>query len=567
MSPRSCCDNDGSSQTETSSETTNVDPITSTTQSSTVHLGECGDGVIDLDEECDDGENNSNESKCKADCSVAQCGDGFTLPSEEACDDGSESQDCNADCTISACGDGILNATANEECDDSNSIDSDGCDRNCRHSPLGLLSSSGSHVCARFPDGSARCWGAGVFGELGYGDSGYDVCVIETMAISPCSSLPTCCIGDDELAGSADPIDLNNKIVQISAGVNHTCSVIEGGEVYCWGRNFSGELGYGNIEDIGDNELPGSAGPVALGGQAKQISAGEAHTCAVLTDNRVLCWGASSDGRLGYGTLENIGDNPGEMPPPEVELAGPVDSVSAGGSHSCAVLKSGDVQCWGAGFYGQLGYGDTQSVGDDEAPNTAGIVDIGGKAIQISAGSEHTCALLDDRRVRCWGRGDFGQLGYGDEENIGDDETPGSASTLSLGGHAVQVVAGSHHTCALLLGGSVRCWGAGYGGWLGLGNMLDLGDDERPDSAAPINLGERALQIADGCALVEGSKVLCWGPGSAGRLGHGDIPGDTCLEELQEDVFIFSCDVDSRCCIGDELGEMPPSPIIFEFDQ
>ncbi len=114
---------------------------------------------------------------------------------------------------------------------------------------------------------------------------------------------------------------------------------------------------------------------------------------------------------------------------------------------------------------GELGYGNTNDIGDNETPASAGDVDVGGTVVQIVAADLHTCVLLDTGKVRCWGSGfaDHGELGYGNTDDIGDDETPASAGDVDMGG-SVQHIAGGHlHSCALLTTGAVRCWG--YGAW------------------------------------------------------------------------------------------------------
>ena len=131
--------------------------------------------------------------------------------------------------------------------------------------------------------------------------------------------------------------------------------------------------------------------------------------------------------------------------------------------HTCAVLDDATVRCWGYDGDGRLGYGNTDSVGVSQAPGTVGPVDLGpGRTAKaISAGDAHTRAVLDDATVRCWGSGFDGRLGYGDTANVGDVKTPGSAGPVKLGhGRTAKAIsAGGAHTCALLDDGSVRCWG------------------------------------------------------------------------------------------------------------
>ena len=167
-------------------------------------------------------------------------------------------------------------------------------------------------------------------------------------------------------------------------------------------------------------------------------------------------------------------------------------AIAAGANHTCAILDDASVRCWGAGFGGQLGYGNTDTIGDDETPGTVGPIDLGAgrTATALTTGADHTCAELDDGTVRCWGSGLSGQLGYANSDTVGAGETPGTVGTVDLGTGrtATALTGGGVHTCALLDDGTVRCWGDGTEGQLGYGNNDDIGDDETPASAGPVAL-------------------------------------------------------------------------------
>ena len=177
--------------------------------------------------------------------------------------------------------------------------------------------------------------------------------------------------------------------------------------------------------------------------------------------------------------------------------ATPVAQVGAGLYHSCALVDAGTlpaptsrpVRCWGFSGNGQVGYANTTVIGDDEIPASAGPVDLGAgrTAIALAAGDYHSCAVLDDGNVRCWGYGNEGQLGQGSRGHIGDNESPGSVAPVRLGDGrtATAITAGGNHTCALLDNGSVRCWGLAEYGQLGLGNTPSIGDGEQVDSVEP----------------------------------------------------------------------------------
>ena len=368
------------------------------------------------------------------------------------------------------------------------------------------IGAGSDHTCALLDTGAVRCWGWGGLGQLGYGNG---------------SS-----IGANETPSTAGDVAVGAAVAQIVAGHAHTCAVLDTGAVRCWGSGGFSNLGYGNTGNIGDDETPASAGDVDVGGTVTQIAAGTFHTCALLATGAVRCWGNGGNGKLGYGDRITIGDNETPASAGDVDVGGTVTQITVGKYHTCALLDTGAVRCWGLGTNGRLGYGNASDIGDNETPATAGDVDVGGTVAQIVAGEEHTCALLDTGAVRCWGAGANGRLGYGNTNNIGDDEAPATAGDVDVGGTVVQIDAGLFHTCALLDTGAVRCWGAGAVGRLGYGNSITIGDDESPATAGDVDVGGTVVQIATGshtCALLATGAVRCWGSGANGKLGYGNI--------------------------------------------
>ena len=384
--------------------------------------------------------------------------------------------------------------------------------------PFAQIATGIYHSCAVLGPGDARvrCWGFGADGQLGYAN--------------------TQTIGDDEAPAAAGPVDLGagRTVTALAAGDYHSCAVLDDGSVRCWGFGSDGQLGLGGRIAIGDNETPASAGPVNLGAgrSATAITAGNRHTCALLDGGDVRCWGLGEVGQLGYENTNTI------LSP---NLAGPVDfgpgrsarAITAGGAHTCAILDDASVRCWGYNTNGQLGYASTTAV---LSPATAGPVNLGAgrTARAITAAAAHTCAVLDNGSVRCWGRNDVGQLGAGHQATIGDNETPGAVTPVDLGAGrtATAISAGGNqalaeaHTCAVLDDGSVRCWGSGALGRLGRGSLATIGDDEAPGSLPPVDLGagRTAIAISAGgqhtCARLDNAGVQCWGNGADGRLGH-----------------------------------------------
>lgn len=407
------------------------------------------------------------------------------------------------------------------------------------------------HACARLEDGSVKCWGFGEEGRLGYGN---DAAVGD---------------GQSEMGLNLPRVDLGagRTALDISVGHRHSCVILDDETLKCWGRNAFGQLGYGDKVSRGDG--PGELGDtlavvdLGTGRTVKQVSAGIEHTCALLDDSTVKCWGRANEGQLGYGNRNDLGDGPGEMgdvlQAVDLETGRTAKQIAAGGVQTCAILDTDQVKCWGAGFVGRLGYGNQNYLGDGpgEMGNNLPNVDLGtGRtAKKITSGDAHICVILDDDRLKCWGYGAFGQLGYGDANNRGDG--PGEMGDLlpfvdlGTGRTAKQVVSLEHHTCAVLDNDSVKCWGRGTNGRLGYGNLNHIGDNlgEMGNNLQPVDLGtgRKALQIATGadftCALLDDNTVKCWGMGANGRLGYGDT--------------------DTR---GDEPGEMGDSLLPVEIE-
>ena len=383
----------------------------------------------------------------------------------------------------------------------------------------------GAHACAELADGEVTCWGAGADGRLGYGN--------------------TSSIGDDEEPWEAGHVQIgaNHEVKAIAAGGAHSCALRDDGTVVCWGSQgpapaIPGVLGLGHKTVLGDNEHPGDL-EIALGGPAKAIAAGDQHTCAILATGGVRCWGTGTDGRLGLANVEHVGGDERPVDVATVRLPAEAVTIVAGGRHTCAVLANGRVQCWGKGDHGQHGLQSTNTLGDNEHPTHSLPIELG-KARSIAAGFNHNCAVMTTGGVVCWGAGAGGRLGYGNETTIGDNEGPSSAGHVNLGSgrHAVEISAGSEHTCVRTDDGNLYCWGIHRDGQLGYGERLDwagieqgmvvdhVGDDETPAQVGPVNLGRSAGSIALGrahsCIIAGDGTVHCWGNGSKGQLGYGN---------------------------------------------
>ena len=437
------------------------------------------------------------------------------------------------------------------------------------------------HSCAISGDDALWCWGANGSGQLGNGnlrDSPVPVKVakgdVKGFRAVSMGYAHTCAIGDghglfcwgDNSFGQSGGTALLEKPVPerlplgrgaraVAAGYAHTCAIRDGGDIVCWGFNGSGQLGDGGIED--------SSTPVAVdlgrGKSARAVTAGFSHTCALLEDGVVKCWGGNGFGQLGDGSTDN------RTEPVKVDLGRGtrVQSIVAGDSHTCAVLKGGFLKCWGSNELRQLGNGE---VGESFRPTRVdwmGVQFVKG----VAAGNDYTCAVVKGDSLACWGGNGYGQLGNGSTfsplgvvgVDLGRDR--GVRSVVAGEGHLCallsdnslvcwgnnsrgqlgdgrrekgsgllsqavykSVVTGNAHSCALREDGVPECWGGNEFGQLGDGGRLDR------HAPAPVHLpeGRVAVKVAAGChhscGLMDGHMLMCWGKNGFGQLGDG--PGD-----------------------------------------
>lgn len=336
------------------------------------------------------------------------------------------------------------------------------------------LASTGSRpgACAQLNDGSARCWGYNAQGQVGNGTA-------DTAAVP---------VTVQSLTG----------VTALSAGQLHTCAVT-GGTVRCWGYNAGGAPGNGTLVDgWSPNPVPGVT-------DATGVASGLNHSCALISGGTVRCWGYNSSGELGdggatYYTVSGV----------QVVGLSAATAVAAGSNHTCALLDTGTVTCWGLNADGQLGNGSTTSSKvPDAVPGLSGVT-------AISAADTDTCALLIDGTVSCWGSNYRGVLSNGSGSY---SSTPVAKAGIS---GATSISADSNHMCAVVAGGAVRCWGDNFNG--------QLGDGTTDSSAAPVTVigMDDAVQVVTGynssCALRRNGTAVCWGSDQYGQLGDAYGP-------------------------------------------
>jgi alpha-tubulin suppressor-like RCC1 family protein len=349
-----------------------------------------------------------------------------------------------------------------------------------------------SHSCALTASATVKCWGSGAFGQLGDGQSGTGV-----KASSPVTVMDST---------TSKPLA---NVAAISAGKYHTCALLAGGTVKCWGQGASGQLGLGT----GTTLLTRAQNAASSVSSAVAIAAGDLHSCALLVGGTVKCWGENASGQIGNNTRTDA------FTPVTVlgSLAG-VAGIAAGGSHSCARLQDGKVKCWGEDGSGQIG--NNTLLDDALTPQAVGggLTSVAG----IAAGGKHTCAVLATGGIKCWGENGSWQIGNNAATSMTDVKVPASGVTGVAG--AVAVSAGGSHSCARLGDGTVKCWGEN-GSWQ-TGNNAATGADVKLAAAVPGLSGAAATSgLAAGgshtCVQTSGAGVLCWGSNSSGQIGDG----------------------------------------------
>jgi alpha-tubulin suppressor-like RCC1 family protein/roadblock/LC7 domain-containing protein len=338
-----------------------------------------------------------------------------------------------------------------------------------------LIAAGRNHTCAATTAGGVECWGENEHGQL----------------------------GDGTTAGRNMPVPVNGlagEVTAIAAGNAHTCVLTSAGGVKCWGANGHGELGNGAAGDGGTpTDVSGLTGGVYA------IAAGNEHSCAVTTGGDVFCWGLNANGQLGDGTKTDS-----RIPVRVAGIFEAVKGIAAGAGHTCALTVRGGVLCWGDNQYGQLG--DGKGTKNRVVPEA--VIGLKEGVSAFSARGGHTCSLMTNSGVKCWGNNQYGQLGDGTKTNRA---VP--VDLLQLGRGVSAVAAGSDHTCASI-GGKVKCWGWNYYGQLGDGTKTTQGNPVAADGV-PVDVRMIGAGGAHTCVVTGRGGVTCWGGNSSGQLGDG----------------------------------------------
>jgi alpha-tubulin suppressor-like RCC1 family protein len=282
----------------------------------------------------------------------------------------------------------------------------------------------------------------------------------------------------------------------VAVGTFHQCALLTDGTVRCWGSNSDGQVGDGTGGL--DPEAWIRNKPVAAVGLSNvvSISAGDDHTCALLSDGMLRCWGDNTYGQLGMGDKDS---RPAAQP--VVGLTG-VASITTGWKNSCALLLDGTVYCWGKELTGLLL--SINSINTNLDTNHILIptqIPLVSNIQSLAIGDQHTCAILTGGTVSCWGR---------------DSRVVGENGNVSLPSSAQAIAAGSVHTCAVLLDGKVYCWGWGIEGQLGDGIEHKSGFVAPVQVVGLSNATAITAHIYNTCAVDTRGEVYCWGKDGIG---------------------------------------------------
>jgi alpha-tubulin suppressor-like RCC1 family protein len=342
--------------------------------------------------------------------------------------------------------------------------------------------------CARSSAGALRCWGHNADAELGDGTFEQRLLPVQVSG-------------------------LQSGVRALRSGFSASCAVLDDDSLRCWGQNARGQLGDGTL-----TRRPLAVTPIDQHNGVASVAVGGFHACSRRTDGSLHCWGFNAEGQLGDGAAST-------RPSPVLAtgLGGGALDVEAGYQFGCAATATGSVRCWGESSIANGQVVDGLTLGQRVPTTVAGVSGIA----RVASGESHACALSQGGGVVCWGLGFLGQLGDGNAATSFVPVTP-----VGLASGVLQVVAGGNHSCALLGGGTVRCWGHNFHG--------QLGDDSNSDRPAPVAVAglSGVTAIAAGwrhtCAVIAGGAARCWGDNvgdgfAGGQLGDGtrnssDVP-------------------------------------------
>lgn len=411
-----------------------------------------------------------------------------------------------------------------------------------------------THSCGIRTDGLAYCWGDDTSGALGNGSgqahSSTPMAVANahryrsiqigqegSCAIDDSGDLY--CWGKSYFSGGLDqgaPVLMGSgkKFRSVYADMTSACAIATNGISYCWGAGSNGKLGIGStstsysLAAVRMDNVTGDASWLKMAG-------GGASGCGLKSNGKIYCWGSNSDGQLGDNTTTS-------QPSPLNSVVATVDTfidLSVGESFACGINAEGYIACWGSASSGVLGNGQSTTNALVPVPLTSA-----GRYMQISSGLNHNCAVDSQGQLVCWGNDSHGKLGNGSDSSSDVTEPMVSDNTVKY----LAVASGANHSCALIADGTIKCWGHGDGGRLGTGNAVSQ------DFPVSVSGAETYFSVSTGdshsCALQSNGLVACWGDDTYGQLGDDVSLVDQSTPTLvdSENTYLSAVALGSNSC-------------------
>ncbi|MFH1727273.1 MAG: hypothetical protein ABIA04_02495 [Pseudomonadota bacterium] len=431
------------------------------------------------------------------------------------------------------------------------------------------ISINSNHVCALMEDTSIKCWGYNNYGQLGdnsTNNSSFPVDVIENVddvatvmsnvveistgeafTCSLMSDSTVKCWGNNEYGQLGDglgedstlPLDVIDESTElgvltgvnnIAAGLSHVCALLEDNSVKCWGNNDSGQLG--NAYPLVSSETPIA---VVADNETKElllevigISLGNSHSCALLNDTSLKCWGYNSNGQVGNNTTDDVYIAESVIQDAEANILTGVEKVGLGNGFSCALMNDSTVKCWGSNSNGVLGNNssDTSKIPVSVVTSSTDSSPLSGVQ-DLAIGNYYSCVLMSDSTVKCWGYNKYGQLGNNDTSTslVPVDVITSSTDSTPLQ-NVVKIATNYEHTCVLLSDTTAKCWGRNSYGKLGnnstTSSLVPVSVVTSSSDSTPLSeIADLGVGRSHSCALMDDTSVKCWGWKNYGQLGNG----------------------------------------------
>ena len=360
-------------------------------------------------------------------------------------------------------------------------------------------------------DGMIFCMGNNEYGQLGNGVTSNTDTLLPTAVTMPAGL-------------TAKQISMSD-----TQFMDNACAVMSDDNIYCWGANTHGELGDGTSGNTAHKNVP-TAATMPNGLKAKTINTeGFDHTCAIMSDDNIYCWGEGNYGQLGHGT--NADKNiPTAVTMPTVN-SNPLTAKQVVTQYrlTCGIMSDDNIYCMGRNYDGQLGIGSTDTQLTKLLPTMVTMPTVNGNPLtakQIALYTYGGCGILSDDKVYCWGPNYYGQLGIGSTDTSIKQYVPGIV-TMPAGLLAKQVATAQSAVCAIMSDDNIYCWGRGLGG----------GADHDVPTAITMPSGLKAKYIDAGvmyfCAIMDDDSLYCFGENDNGQLGIDSTVDQSTFQKVQ----------------------------------